>query len=109
MREKGLQRATDAAGGVGALARMLGIAQPSVSAWTRVPADQVAAVEAAVGVPRSDLRPDLSTAPAIRTPTSTTSSARRLVYRLLANVARPPSQALLERIARSRATRRRSD
>ncbi len=59
MREQGLQKAIDAAGGVAALARALGIAQPSVSGWTRVPADRVAAIETLTGVPRSQLRPDL--------------------------------------------------
>lgn len=32
-RDGGLEQAIEAAGGVGALARTLGIAQPSVSAW----------------------------------------------------------------------------
>lgn len=59
MREGGLQRAIDAAGGVGALARMIGIRQPSLSNWRRVPADRVVAVEVATGVSRADLRPDL--------------------------------------------------
>ncbi len=59
MKDPGLQRAIEAAGGVGALARALGIAQPSVSNWSRVPAERVIAVEAATGVPRGDLRPDL--------------------------------------------------
>jgi len=59
LREEGLQKAIDAAGGVAALARILGIAQPSVSGWTRVPADRVAAIESATGVSRADLRPDL--------------------------------------------------
>jgi TorA maturation chaperone TorD len=44
---------------VGALARKLGVAQPSVSNWSRVPAERVIAVEAATGVPRAVLRPDL--------------------------------------------------
>jgi TorA maturation chaperone TorD len=59
MREGGLQRAIDAAGGVGALARLIGIAQPSLSNWRRVPAERVVAVEAATGVARAALRPDL--------------------------------------------------
>lgn len=58
-RDSGLNQAIEAAGGVGALARSLGIAQPSVSSWTRVPSDRVVAVEAATGVSRSVLRPDL--------------------------------------------------
>lgn len=59
MRDPGLDQAIYAAGGVGALARKIGIAQPSVSNWTRVPADRLVAVEAATGVHRTVLRPDL--------------------------------------------------
>ena len=59
MRDPGLQEAIRAAGGVSELARRLGISQPSVSNWDRVPADRVASVEAATGVTRAMLRPDL--------------------------------------------------
>jgi len=59
MREPGLSEAIRAADGVGELARHIGISQPSVSNWTRVPADRVVAVEAATGVDRAVLRPDL--------------------------------------------------
>lgn len=59
MREAGLIRAIDAVGGVGALARGLGIRQPSVSSWKKVPADRVLAIEALTGVTRQALRPDL--------------------------------------------------
>ena len=59
MKDVGLARAIEAAGGVGALARGLGISQPSVSGWSRVPADRVIAVEALTNVPRSVLRSDL--------------------------------------------------
>lgn len=59
MRDEGLQLAIDAAGGVGALARALGIRQPSVSSWAKVPAERVLAVEQSTGVQRSRLRPDL--------------------------------------------------
>jgi DNA-binding transcriptional regulator YdaS (Cro superfamily) len=38
MRDPGLTEAIRAAGGVSELARQLGISQPSVSSWTRVPA-----------------------------------------------------------------------
>jgi len=58
-REAGLEAAIRACGGVSELARRLGISQPSVSHWQRVPADRVLAVEAATGVPRGHLRPDL--------------------------------------------------
>jgi len=55
----GLSEAIRAAGGVSALARLIGISQPSVSNWVRVPAERVLAVEAATGVDRTVLRPDL--------------------------------------------------
>ena len=48
-----------AAGGISALARAVGVAQPSVSNWRRVPAERVLAVEAVTAVPRQVLRPDL--------------------------------------------------
>ena len=48
-----------AAGGVASLARAIGIAQPSVSAWSRIPAERVLAVEALTQVHRFVLRPDL--------------------------------------------------
>lgn len=44
------------------LAERLGLAHPSVLRWQRsgkVPAERVAAVEAATGIPRQRLRPDL--------------------------------------------------
>lgn len=59
MRDQGLEQAIRSAGGVSELARRIGIAQPSVSNWSRVPAERVGAVEAATGVSRIALRPDL--------------------------------------------------
>lgn len=59
MRDTGLQEAIRAVGSVSALARALGVSQPSISGWTRVPAERVAAVEAVTGVSRMVLRPDL--------------------------------------------------
>jgi TorA maturation chaperone TorD len=58
-RDSGLEEAIRAVGGVGALARALGIAQPSVSNWRRIPAERVLAVESLTGVRRTVLRPDL--------------------------------------------------
>ena len=63
MREGGLEDAIRAAGGIGALARRLGISQPSVSNWQRIPAERVIAVETLTGVPRGSLRPDLYPTP----------------------------------------------
>lgn len=59
MRDPGLSKAIRAAGGITELARLIGISQPSVSSWVRVPAERVVAVESATGVSRKDLRPDL--------------------------------------------------
>ena len=59
MRDAGLEQAIKAAGGVASLARGIGIAQPSVSAWSRIPAERVLAVEALTRVHRYILRPDL--------------------------------------------------
>lgn len=59
MPDRGLQEAIRAAGGVTELARRIGISQPSVSKWQHIPAERIAAVEAATGVARMILRPDL--------------------------------------------------
>ena len=59
MRDAGLEQAIKAAGGVASLARSIGIAQPSVSSWSRIPAERVLAVEAHTHIERSVLRPDL--------------------------------------------------
>jgi TorA maturation chaperone TorD len=102
MREGGLEKAIRVAGGVGALARGLGISQPSVSNWQRVPADRVIAVEALTGVPRASLRPDL-----YRTDCDEASSAveevdllRSHEYNLLSLVlGRAPNREVLDRLA----------
>lgn len=59
MRDNGLELAIKAAGGVASLARAIGIAQPSVSNWSRIPAERVLAVEALTNVSRFILRPDI--------------------------------------------------
>lgn len=59
MRHPGLTEAIRAVGGISELARRIGISQPSVSNWERVPADRVLAVERATGIDRAVLRPDL--------------------------------------------------
>ena len=59
MSDRGLQEAIRAAGGVTELARRIGVTQPSVSNWRRVPAERVLAVEEVTGVARDLLRPDL--------------------------------------------------
>lgn len=59
MRDAGLEQAIKAAGGVASLARAVGISQPSISAWSRIPAERVLTIEALTSVPRFILRPDL--------------------------------------------------
>ena len=105
MRDPGIAAAIEAAGGVGALARKIGIAQPSVSNWIRVPAERVIAVEAITGVHRSMLRPDLYGAPvdpSIIAPMQIDELdvARSRQYALLSVLlARAPDAELLARIA----------
>jgi TorA maturation chaperone TorD len=59
MRDAGLEQAIKAGGGIASLARAIGISQPSVSAWSRIPAERVLAVESLTRVNRFVLRPDL--------------------------------------------------
>jgi len=99
MRDVGLEEAIRAAGGVGSLARKIGISQPSVSNWTRIPAERVLTIEALTGVNRAVLRPDLYE----HCPTDDldeVDAARAQEYALLAALlARAPNQALLDRLA----------
>ena len=102
MRDPGLDRAIEAAGGIAQLARKIGIAQPSVSNWNRVPAQRVIAVEAATAVSRKQLRPDLYSEPAVEDDAvDPVDAARAREYALLAALLScPPSNALLGEIAR---------
>ena len=99
MRDPGLSEAIRAVGGVSELARRIGISQPSVSNWDKVPAERVLAVEAASGVARVRLRPDL-----YREPAATVDEidlARAQEYALLAALlARAPDAQLLQRLSR---------
>jgi TorA maturation chaperone TorD len=101
MRDAGLDEAIRVAGGVGALARKIGISQPSVSNWARVPAERVLAVEAVTGIDRSILRPDLyNQQPANGGGLDEVDAARAQEYTLLAALlGRAPDQALLDRLA----------
>ena len=62
-RDAGLHAAIAAAGSIGRLARLLGLAQPTVSCWRRVPPHRVIRIEALTGVSRRVLRPDLYDVP----------------------------------------------
>jgi len=57
--DQGLQRAIEKAGSARKLAVLLGISHQAILKWASVPPHQIVAVEAATGVPREELRPDL--------------------------------------------------
>ena len=98
--DRGLDEAIRAVGGVSELARRIGISQPSVSNWDRVPVERVAAVEAATGIERALLRPDLFSSTAA-TASDATDNARAAEYALLATLlARSPDANLLRRLSR---------
>jgi TorA maturation chaperone TorD len=100
MRDQGLQHAIDAAGGVSELARRLGISQPSVSNWQRIPAERVLSVEAATGIARALLRPDLFETAPTRV-VDEIDRARAREYALLATLlSRAPEADLLARLAK---------
>jgi TorA maturation chaperone TorD len=101
MRDGGLDEAIRVAGGVGALAKKIGISQPSVSNWSRVPAERVLSVELVTGVDRSILRPDLyGGRSAGAACVEDVDVARAQEYMLLAALlARAPAQDLLDRLA----------
>jgi TorA maturation chaperone TorD len=100
MRDEGLDEAIRVAGGVGALARKIGISQPSVSNWARIPAERVLSVEAATGVSRTILRPDLYGNGPASEGVDDLDAGRAQEYSLLsALLARAPDRALLERLA----------
>jgi TorA maturation chaperone TorD len=103
MRDQGLEQAVHAAGGVSELARQIGISQPSVSNWTRVPADRVVAVEAATGIDRSVLRPDLYGRGEFQSEIDEVDAARAQEYALLATLlARAPDARMLKRLTELR-------
>jgi TorA maturation chaperone TorD len=100
MRDPGLNEAIRAAGGVSELARQLGISQPSVSNWNRVPAERVMSVEILTGVHRMVLRPDLFSERQMAGDVDEVDAARAQEYALLsALLARAPDAALLKRLA----------
>src|SRR6266446_10530976 len=100
MRDVGLDEAIRVAGGIGALARKIGISQPSVSNWSRVPTERVLSVEAATGVSRAILRPDLyAEHPGTAGDIDEGDAARAQEYALLSVLlARAPDAGLLERL-----------
>jgi TorA maturation chaperone TorD len=100
MRDPGLEEAVRAVGGVSELARQIGISQPSVSNWDRVPAERVLIVEAATGIDRKVLRPDLYSAPGENPQTDDVAAASAQEYALLATLlGRAPDAKLLKSLA----------
>ncbi len=99
MSDRGLQEAIRAVGGVTELARRIGISQPSVSNWTRIPAERVLAVESVSGIGRAILRPDLYGEAGV----DDVDLARAQEYALLARLlTRAPDATLLEQLAELR-------
>jgi len=99
MPDQGLQEAIRAAGGVTELARRIGISQPSVSNWSRVPAERVLTVEATTGVARAILRPDLYGENNQTTGVDEVELARAQEYALLAALlTRAPDSEFLQRL-----------
>lgn len=103
MRDAGLNEAIRAAGSVSELARQLGISQPSVSNWNRVPAERVAAVEGLTGVNRMVLRPDLFGENQMTVEIDEIDTARAQEYALLAALlVRAPNAELLNKLSNLR-------
>ncbi len=102
MRDLGLQEAIRAAGSVSELARRIGISQPSISSWERIPAERVLPIESATGISRSILRPDLFTT-AIGNDVDELDIARAQEYTLLAALlGRAPDATFLEKLSKLR-------
>jgi TorA maturation chaperone TorD len=100
MRDAGLNEAIRAAGSVSELARQLGISQPSVSNWNRVPAERVAAVEGLTGVNRMVLRPDLFGENQMTVEVDEIDTARAQEYALLAALlVRAPNAEMLRKLS----------
>ena len=102
MRDPGPEEAIRAVGGVSELARHIGISQPSVSNWNRVPAERVLIVEAATGVDRKvPAARSLSRARQDQPAPDDVAAARAQEYALLATLlARAPDAKLLASLAR---------
>jgi TorA maturation chaperone TorD len=101
MSDPGLDEAIRAAGGITELARRIGISQPSVSNWSRVPAERVLSVEAASGVARAILRPDLYEK-RLGLPDEVDAERAREYALLAVLLARAPDAGFLTRIAKLR-------
>jgi TorA maturation chaperone TorD len=102
-KNSGLEEAIRRMGGVGAVARALGLAPTSIVAWKCVPAEHVLALEALTGVDRTVLRPDLypDTDTSIAAGRDEIDLARAAEYALVAALLlRAPDAATLARLTR---------
>ncbi len=103
MRDPGLAEAIRAAGGVSELARQIGISQPSVSNWIRIPAERVVSIEAVTGVDRATLRPDLYGNIKMAGDIDEVDAARAQEYALIAALlTRAPDAQLLSNLSQLR-------
>lgn len=103
MRDNGLEQAIRAVGGISELARRIGISQPSVSNWDRIPAERVITIEAVTNVSREVLRPDLYVPELSANGIDDVDLARAHEYTLLATLlARTPTEALLKSLSQLR-------
>src|SRR5664279_2822496 len=103
MQDPGLSEAIRTAGGVGELARQVGISQPSVSNWVRIPAERVVSVEAVTGVDREILRPDLYGEKKMAGDIDEMDAARAQEYALIAALlTRAPDAQLLSNLSELR-------
>jgi len=103
MRDPGLSEAVRAVGGVSELARQLGISQPSISNWIRIPAERVISVETVTGVDRGILRPDLYGDTKMAGDIDEVDAARAQEYALIAALlTRAPDARLLTELSELR-------
>jgi DNA-binding transcriptional regulator YdaS (Cro superfamily) len=58
-RDAGFELAIEAAGGLRALARLLGITHNAMMHWDKIPAERIVEIEKVTGIARERLRPDL--------------------------------------------------
>ena len=101
MRDPGLDQAIQAVGSVSELARKIGISQPSVSNWNRIPAERVVSIEAATGIDRSVLRPDLYSGQRMTDEVDEIDASRAQEYALLAALLnRAPDTKFLANLAK---------
>jgi TorA maturation chaperone TorD len=100
MRDPGLEQAIRTVGGIRELSRLLGISQPAVSNWKRVPADRILQIEAVTGLSRSVIRPDLYEQPPMEDELDPIDRARADEYALLGLLLiRAPAGDLLNRLS----------